>query len=257
MKISYDETETTFSTVLPPNVVGQIGKSGIASKQSIESKGILENHEAIHETKTYDEDGYLTKTYVHTDGHARMRLPEKDYQEFEDQMPHRATNNPIVKFKLEGSSIQLIRESGEVAAQGSVDPERFRMTPEQLDSLESMQQNVSAEERARRTRQRLDRMGLSLRSMSDYHVSFKTKSKETGLSTVRRVVDLRNGQPVYIVYKNEDNERSRVITRVYGRFNGVPVMRREVSYQYGPKDGQRAVVSRTELQRSNISVQFN
>ncbi|NBC86482.1 MAG: hypothetical protein GVY25_09855 [Bacteroidetes bacterium] len=257
MKISYDETETTFSTVLPPNVVGQVGMSGRSSKQKLESKGILENHEAIHETKTYDQDGYLTRTYTHTDGHARLRLPEKDYEEFKDRMPNRATDSPIVKFKLEGSSIRLIRENGEVAAEGSVDPERFRMTPEQLDSLESMQQNASAEKRARRTRQRLKGMGVSLRSLSDYHVSFTTESKENGLSSVRRVIDLRTGQPVYIVYKNEDDERSRVITRVYGRYNGVPVMRREVSYQYGPKGGKRAVVSRTELQRSNISVQFN
>jgi len=257
MKVSYDETEVTFSSVLPPNVVGQVRKSGIGSKQTLESKGVMESYQSIHETKTYDKEGYLTRTYTHTDGHARLNMPESAYEAFENRMPHRASKNPITRFKLEGGSIQLIRENGDVAAQGSVDPERFRMDPERLDSLEAMQQRASAEKRAERTRRRLNQRGLSLQSLSRYHVSFETKSKEKGLSTVRRVVDLRHGQPVYLVYKNEDGERVRVVTRAYGRYSGVPVMRHEVSYQYGPKDGGRAVVARTEVQRTDISVRFN
>jgi hypothetical protein len=257
MKISYDETEMTFSNVLPPNVVGQVGTSGMGSKKTLESKGVMENYESIHETKTYDEEGYLTRTYTHTDGHARLTMPESAYEAFEHRMPHRASKNPITTFKLEGGSIRLTRENGEVAAQGSVDPEQFRMDPEHLDSLEAMQQRASAEKRAEQTRRRLNRMGFSLRSLSSTHVSFETTSEEKGLSSIRRVVDLRHGQPVYLVHKNEDGERVRVITRVYGRYSGVPVMRREVSYQYGPKGDERGVVARTEVQRKNISVQFN
>ena len=257
MKISYDETEVTFSSVLPPSVVGQAGKSGVASKQTFESKGVMESYQSIRETKTYDNEGYLTRTYTHTDGHARLNMPESAYEAFKNHMPHRASENPITRFKLGEGSIQLIRENGDVAAQGSVDPEQFRMDPERLDSLEAMQQRTSAEKRAERTRRRLNQRGLSLQSLSRYHVSFETKSKEKGLSTVRRVIDLRHGQPVYLVYKNEDGERVRVVTRAYGRYNGVPVMRHEVNYQYGPKDGGRAVVGRTEVQRTDISVRFN
>lgn len=256
MKISYDETEASFSNVLPPNIVGQVKKSGVGSKQSLESKGVLENYESIRETKTYDDEGYLTKTYTHIDGHARLNMPESAFEALKDQMPRRTQENPIVKFNLDGGSIQLIRENGDVAAQGSVDPERFRMDPELLDSLETLQ-NISTEEREERTRDRLNRMGVSLRSLSKHHVAFKTKSDENGLSTIRRVVDLRHGSPVYLVYRNTDGERIRVVTRVYGRYSGVPVMRREVSYQYGPKDDGRAVVGRTEIRRRNISVKFN
>ena len=257
MKISYDETDVTFSSVLPPNVVGQVGKSGIESKQTLESKGVMENYESIHETKTYDEEGYLTRTYTHTDGHARLNMPERAYEAFKNRMPHRASKNPVTTFKLDGGSIQLIRANGDVAAQGSVDPEQFRVDPGRIDSLEALQQRASVEKRVEQTRRRLNQRGLSLQSLSRYHVSFETKSKEKGLSTVRRVVDLRHGQPVYLVYKNEDGERVRVVTRAYGRYSGVPVMQREVSYQYGPKDGGRAVVARTEVRRTNISVQFD
>lgn len=258
LKIAYDETEATFSRVLPPNVVGQVDKSGIGSRKNLENKGVMENYESVHETKRYDEDGYLTRTYTHTDGHARLNLPEAAYGNLTDRGGHRLPENPITKFSLEGGALQLIRQDGEVAAQGSVDPERFRMDPERLDSLEALQQNVpSVETRTKRTRQRLNRMGVSLRRLGDHHVSFERTLEDTGLSSVRYVVDLRHGQPVHIVHKNEDGDRVRVTTRVYGRYNGVPVMWREVTYHYGSKAGSRTVVARTEVHRENISVQFN
>lgn len=259
MKISFDQAEVTYSNVLPPGVVGDVGgaQSNAQSKSDIQNKGVMESYEATHETWSYDKKGYLTRTYTHTDGWQGLNMPEASFNDLKAQMPRRAPKNPITKFKLEGGTIQFISKNGKVTASASVDPAEFRLAPPTLDSLEALQEDTQTDQRTDQMRRRLQARGLALNTLSEHHVAFETQSEEKGLSNVRRVIDLRTGQPVYLAYYKENGRLARVKTRTYRRYTGVPVMRHETSYKYGIRDGRWTVVSRTETRRRNISVQFD
>ena len=260
MQVSFDQREVTYSNVLPPGLVGDVSpvQTNAQSEGDRQTKGVMESYEVTRETRSYDEEGYLRRTYTYTDGHQGLNMPEAAYVDLKDQMPRRAEPNPVVTFKLEGGTMQYIREDGTVAASASVNPEHFQIDPAALDSLEALQEsNASSGERAAQTRQRLQQRGVSLTRMSEHHVSFKTRSIEKGLSRIRRVVDLRTGKPIYLAYLREDGQPERIVLRTYGRYSEVPVMRREVAYEYGNKSGEWTVTSRTETTRTNISVRFN
>lgn len=260
LRISYDQRQVTYSSLLPPGLIGDIdrGRANLQVHGDIENRGVMESYEITHETISYDEEGYLTRTYTYTDGWQGLNMPEAVYNDLKDQMPRRAPKNPVVKFKLEGGTMQFIRKDGQIAASASVDPSVYRVDPATLDSLEALRRDTSqTEQRETQMRKRLQRRGLALKTLSAHHVAFETRSKERGLSSIRRVIDLRTGQPVYLVYRKDDGRPARTETRTYGRYSGVPVMTHEMSYEYGDKNGQWTVVSRTETMRNNISVQFN
>lgn len=58
-------------------------------------------------------------------------------------------------------------------------------------------------------------------------------------------------------YKLKNGNTDMVETRRYARKSGLPVLMKSVTYNYDDRTGSWGVVSRTEVTRRNVSVQFN
>jgi hypothetical protein len=260
MQVSYEQTEITFSNTLPPGLVGNTDESQ-TNAQTGEKKAVhMTEYEATRELRSYDEKGYLTAHYEYIDGNRpHMNMPGDTYNDLKSGMPHNAEDeNPVVRSVLDGGTMKYVRQNGDVDRSVSVDPETFRMDPATLDSLEAMSEDsAGADQRRARVRERLQRRGRSLSRVSANHVAFTVQADDlNGVGRVRKVVDLRHGQPVHLTYELKDGRKSMVETRIYGRYNAVPIMARRVTYDYGDRNGGWGVVSRTETTRRDISVRF-
>jgi len=62
---------------------------------------------------------------------------------------------------------------------------------------------------------------------------------------------------VHLTYKRKNGKTAMVETRFYRRYTGVPILQSRTTYQYGEKNGEWGVTSRSETRRRNISVRFS
>jgi hypothetical protein len=153
--------------------------------------------------------------------------------------------------------MRYIREDGSMARTVSVDPERFRIDPQKIDSLKAADTS-DVDSRREMIRESLEQQSSSLQNIDKNRVAFtQSVSDKRGVSQVKKVVDLRVGKPVYLKYERKDGETSMVETRQYKLVSGVPVKVRSVTYDYDDRKGKWEVVARTETVRKKISVQLD
>jgi hypothetical protein len=257
LRIEYDQTEVTYSNVWPGSIVG----NDEAEKAKKKGAQLMTEFEKTHEVRSYDNEGYLHRTYEYIGGnHPGMNMPSQPYSDLRKEMPYDPNDeNPIVKYELEGSSMKYIRKDGTVAHETVVDPERYRVDPEKLDSLKAAQEDTAdTDERRAAVRQSLQRQGHNLTQFDENRVSFTRElEQDRGASRVKTVVDLRFGKSIYQKFMLKNGQTDMVVTRQYARTSGLPVMRRSVTYNYDDRTGDWKVVTRTELTRNNISVRIN
>lgn len=254
LRIQYDQTEVTYSNVWPGSIVGN------NAKKKKEGAQLMTEFEKTHEKRSYDDDGYLHRTYEYIDGnHPGMNMPADAYNDLKSEMPYDPSDeNPIVRYELEGSSMKYIRKDGTVAREVAVDPEKYRVDPEKLDSLKAAQDDTSdTEERRTAVRRRLQQEH-SLTQIDENRVSFtRSVDQNQEISKVKTVVDLRNGKPIYQKYLRKNGKIDMIVTRRYTRKSGLSVMRKSVTYNYDDRTGSWDVVSRTEVTRKNIAVHID
>jgi hypothetical protein len=253
LRIQYDQTEVTYSNVWPGSIVGNDAKSRREGAQ------LMTEFEKTHEVRSYDDEGYLTASYEYLDGNRPgMNMPADAYSDLKSEMPYDPNDqNPVVRSVLEGNEMRYIREDGSMARTVSVDPERFRIDPQKIDSLKAADTS-DVDSRREMIRESLEQQSSSLQNIDKNRVAFtQSVSDKRGVSQVKKVVDLRVGKPVYLKYERKDGETSMVETRQYKLVSGVPVKVRSVTYDYDDRKGKWEVVARTETVRKKISVQLD
>jgi hypothetical protein len=260
LRIQYDQTEVTYSNVWPGSIVGN-NTQGKEARSKEQGAKLMTDYEKIHEIRSYDNEGYLHRSYEYLDGsHPGQNMPPEAYSQLKSEMPYDPKDrNPVTRFELAGNSMKFIREDGTVAHQAPVDPERYRVDPSKLDSLRNLRTDTSDTE-SRRTaiRRSLRQQGLSLTQIDKNRVSFTRKLDGKSIaSEVKKVVDLRIGRPIYLKYLLKNGKTDMVITYNYVRKSGLPVKKRSVTYNFDDRTGDWGVVSRTEILRRDISVQFD
>lgn len=255
MRVSFDQTERTYTSVWPGSIVG----SDDAKEGATRGGKLMTEFEKTREVRSYDEDGYLTAEYEFIEGSPSMNMPEAAYEANKKQMPYDpSTENPIVRSELEGSTIRYVREDGSTARTRQIDPESFRIDPSKLDSLKETAEQSTMEERRKSVLQSLRSRGVSFNRMSDNHVRLRQRvSGDQAVKHVQKVIDLRTGRPVYLKYELKNGRTDLVETREYRFVSGVPMKVYTVTYDYDNRSGEWGVVARTEIMRKNISVQFN
>jgi hypothetical protein len=167
--------------------------------------------------------------------------------------------NPIVRSELRRDEIRYIRADGSEARTRPIDPELYRIDPATLDSLEDVQDDSSvANGRRSEVLESLQQRGISFRRLDANRVAFDQRLEDVrGASTVKKVIDLRIGQPIYLKYELKNGNTDMVETRRYNTVSGLPLMVQSVTYNYDDRTGSWGVVTRTEVTRKNISVQFD
>lgn len=256
LQIAYDQTEATYASVWPQVIVGNESKSSKSEDEAV----YMTEYEKTREVRSYDQDGYLTSSYEFVEGHPGMNMPADAYNDLKPDMPYNPQDeNPVVRSELKGNTMTVYREDGSIARQRPVDPEAFRLSPAELDSLKTLaESNATIDERRQRARRSLQARGASLRQLDENRVSFtQSVSNAGGVSSVEKVVDLRIGEPIYLKYRLKNGNTDMVQTRRYGFYNGVPFPTRKVTYSYDDRSGTWGVVSRTEVVRKNVSIRFN
>jgi hypothetical protein len=254
--VSYQQTEHTFSTVWPEDLVAAVGKS-VAESGNVE---YLIDYEVTKETVSYDADGYMTSETVHLEGHDGTVMPDADYQAFADEMPYDVEHeNPVVRSVLDGNQIVYYRKDGTVDDQVEIDPEDYRISPAEIDSLEAVaSDSASVDTRIAASRQRMDAQGVSYQMISERFARMDAAVSDLGeVVRARQVIDLAVGQPVQITYLRQDGSIDMQIDRLFQWASGVPYLSHSVTYQYGEIEGRWNVVSRTETTRENVRVVFN
>lgn len=255
LRIQYDQTEVTYSNVWPGSIVGN--DEAKAAKE--EGAKLMTEFEKTHEVRSYDDEGYLTASYEYLDGnHPGMNMPADAYSDLKSEMPYDPNDqNPVVRSVLEGNEMRYIREDGSMARTVSVDPERFRIDPQKIDSLKAADTS-DVDSRREMIRESLKQQSSSLQNIDKNRVAFTQSVSDTrGVSQVKKVVDLRVGKPVYLKYERKDGKTAMVETRQYKLVSGVPVKVRSVTYDYDDRKGKWEVVARTETVRKKISVQLD
>jgi hypothetical protein len=206
--------------------------------------------------RSYDDEGYLSASYEYLNGnHPDMNMPAAAYNDLKSEMPYDPTDeNPVVRSVLEGGEMRYIRKDGSVARTFSVDPERFRIDPQKIDSLQATETS-NLHSRRKRVRESLEQRPFSFQKIGENRVAFSQRVPDAGgVSQVKKVVDLRVGKPIYLKFKQEDGRTTLVETRRYRLVSGVPVKLKSVSYSYDDRGGEWRVVTRTEIMRRNVSV---
>lgn len=257
LRIQYDQTEVTYSNVWPGSIVGN--DEAKAAKE--EGAKLMTEFEKTHEVRSYDDEGYLTASYKYLDGnHPGMNMPADAYSDLKSEMPYDPNDeNPIAGSELNGSTIKYVRADGSEARSRPIDPEKFRIDPAKLDSLSNQQDDTSdVDSRRSAVLGSLQNRGISFRRLDKNRVVYDQKIEDVrGTSSVKKVIDLRFGKPIYMKYKLKNGNTDMVETRRYARKSGLPVLMKSVTYNYDDRTGSWGVVSRTEVTRRNVSVQFN
>ena len=257
LRIAYDQTEVTYSNVWPGSIVG----NDEAKKAKKEGAKLMTEFEKTHEVRSYDDEGYLTASYEYLDGnHPNMNMPADAYSDLKSEMPYDPNDeNPVVRSVLEGSEMRYIREDGSEARSRPIDPEEFRIDPAKLDSLSNQQDDTSdVDSRRSAALESLQDRGIAFRRLGENRVVYEQEVEGArGTSSVKKVIDLRFGKPIYMKYKLKNGNTDMVETRRYTRESGLPVMVESVTYNYDDRTGDWGVVSRTEVTRRDISIQFN
>jgi len=257
LRIQYDQTEVTYSNVWPGSIVG----NDEAKKAKEEGAKLMTEFEKTHEVRSYDDEGQLTASYEYLDGnHPGMNMPADAYSDLKSEMPYDPNDeNPIAGSELNGSTIKHVRADGSEARSRPIDPEKFRIDPAKLDSLSNQQDDTSdVDSRRSAVLGSLQNRGISFRRLDKNRVVYDQKIEDVrGTSSVKKVIDLRFGKPIYMKYKLKNGNTDMVETRRYARKSGLPVLMKSVTYNYDDRTGSWGVVSRTEVTRRNVSVRFN
>lgn len=254
-QLSFDETTTTYSSVFPSRLVRDIGKG-----KSPGNVRYMTNFVETEEARSFTDEGFLKVERAYTGGHPTMNMPKGVHNELREHMPFDPNDaNPISRFELtQEGKITYYRENGKKEWGHVFDPEKFKVDPSVLDSLQDLEErSVSMQERVEMSRQSLRSRGLSLRRLDAYRVQYDREiEKIAKLSRAEMTVDLRYGKPVHMTYYRTDGKVDFVETRAYRFASGYPVMTRSVVYQYGESKGDWTVTSRTETHRENIKAVF-
>lgn len=252
---SYDQTVTTFSRLWPKGISAGFGKGKLN-----EGGELLVDYERTREVLAFDEDGYMSSVSEFLEGDGEMNMPEDAFNDLKDIMPARANDyDPVVKTVMEGGKTLQYGKSGELKYQFEYDPETFRITQAELDSMEVWASaSNDTEQSVQRNLLNLRQQDISYERIGDFYVSYQVElddeERKQGLASFHYVDDLRTGLTAQLVVLRTDGRYDSIIRNMYQTVNKIPVLTSEVRYTFGEVNGEWGVVYRQRTTRENINV---
>ena len=169
---SYDQTVTTFSRIWPEGISAGFGKGKTSSGGEL-----LVDYERTREVLAFDEDGYMSTVSEFLEGDGEMNMPEEAFNDLKDIMPARSNDyDPVVKTVMEGGKTFQYGKSGNLKYQFEYDPEVFRVTQAELDSME-VWANASddTDQSVQRNLINLSQQNINFERVGDFHVSYQVE----------------------------------------------------------------------------------
>lgn len=255
---SYDQTVVTYSRLWPEGISAGIGKSKNSS-----SGELLVDYERTREVLAFDEDGYMSTVSEFLEGDGEMNMPEEAYNELKSTMPARSNDyDPVVKTVMEDGNLYQYGKSGNLKYQSEYDPETFRITQAELDSME-VWANTSGdtENSIQNNLLNLSQQNIKYDRVGDYYVSYQIETRDRerkhGIEAYKYVDDLRTGLTKQLIVLRTDGKYDSVIRSMHQIVNRIPVLVSESRYTFGEVNGEWTVAYKQRTTRENINVTRN
>lgn len=252
---SYDQTVTTYSRLWPEGISAGFGKGKLN-----EGGELLVDYERTREVLAFDEDGYMSSVSEFLEGDGEMNMPEETYNELKATMPARSNDyDPVVKTVMKDGKTFEYGKSGNVKYQYDYDPETFRVSQAELDSMEVWANaSKNTEQSVQRNLLNLSQQNIDYKRVGDFHVSYQVElgdeERKYGLASYHYLDDLRTGMTVQLVVLRTDGRYDSIVRNMYQTVNKIPVLASEVRYTFGEVNGEWGVVYRQRTTRENINV---
>ena len=255
---SYDQTVVTYSRLWPEGISAEFGKGKVSSGGEL-----LVDYERTHEIIAFDENGYMSTVSEFLEGDGEMNMPEEAFNDLKSTMPARANDyDPVVKTVMEDGLKKSFGKSGKLKYKQEYDPEYFRVTQAELDSLEAWQnQNRDTEQAVKQSLFNLSQQGIDFDRVGDFHVSYslqaETEEQGKGIFKYEYTDDLRTGLTAQLVVLRTDGNYESIVRNSYQKVNNIPVLASETRYSFGDVNGKWSIAYRQITSRENIKLVRN
>lgn len=251
---SYDQQYVVYSRKWPKSVATSLSKKKSGNGE------LLVDFEETHEIVGFDEEGYMYSYKEFLEGDGEMNMPQQVYNDLRETIPARQNDyDPIVKIEMKDGVTKSFGKSGRLVSEYAYDPEEFRITPEILDSLASLNNDsTEVENSIRNNINRLEDENVTFAVVENFYAKYdKQASSEAidkGIGSYKFFEDLRTGNIVQSAVMREDGQVDSITMNRYKNVNGTQVLLSEETFRFGNLDGEWQVIERSEMLRYNIKV---
>lgn len=255
---SYDQTVTTFSRIWPQGISAGLGKGKASTGGEL-----MVDFERTHEIIAFDEEGYMSSVSEFLEGDGEMNMPEEVYNRLKTTMPARSNDfDPVVRTEMKDGKTLMFGKSGELKFEQEYDPEVFRITQAELDSLEAWyERSNNTDQSVQKNLLSLNKQGMDYERVGEFHVSYTIEAgneeQQKGISSYHYTDDLRTGLTAQLVILRTDGKYDSIVRSRYQKVSGIPVLSSSVRYTYGLVNEKWDIAYREKTTRENIKVTRN
>ncbi len=252
---SYDQTTITFSRHWPEGITAGFGK--MISPNNGE---MMIDYENVNKTISYDHEGYISTIIEFIDGDETMNMPEYYYDSIKDEIPSRSSNyDPIVKEIMTNGVRRVYGQSGSLKFEKTYDLEDFRLTANELDSIDIWFDILGTSNAINSNIDRMNLEGINFQIEDNYYVRYSKSitNRENQEVSFEYLDDLRTGLNIQTIAYDYLGRATSITLNTYSRVDGLPILNNQSLYQFGDLNDKWQIVYRTVMTRENIQILKN